>query len=224
MWMYRRTEAKTPESLSQLLEFNEFVGLANLKAFLSEWDAHKGEKKEEYWQTLFVKHSSVLSQLFAYPVLLIKDKAYLGGKDLTHAGGHIVDFLCKLESTGAAAMVEIKTPLTALLAPEYRDGIYPISNDLSGAIAQSLRYKNSLAENMPNLQCGGHLVISSEPYCVIIAGDCSQLNSRDKQISFEAFRERLHGVRLLTFDEVYSRVQGLLTLLTDNSPNLTLRG
>jgi hypothetical protein len=216
-WMYRRTDEKARESLSQLLEFDEFVGLANLKIFLNEWDAHRGEKKEEYWQTLFARHSSVLSQLFAYPVLLIKDKAYLGGKDLTNTGGHIVDFLCKLETTGAAAMVEIKTPLTALLAAEYRDGIYPISNDLTGAIAQALRYKSSLAENIQNLQRDGHSVIPTEPYCVIIAGDCSQLDSRDKQISLEAFRERLHGVRILTFDEVYSRVQGLLSLLTDNS-------
>lgn len=203
--------------MSQLLEFNEFIGLANLKAFLNEWDGHKGQKKEEYWQALFVKHSSVPSQLFAYPVLLIKDKAYIGGKDLANTGGHIVDFLYKLESTGAAAMVEIKTPLTTLLAPEYRDGIYPISSDLTGAIAQALRYKNSLAENMQNLQRDEHSVISCEPYCVIIAGDSGQLDSRDKQISFESFRERLLGVQLLTFDELYSRVQGLLSLLTDNS-------
>jgi Domain of unknown function (DUF4263) len=217
MWMYRKADSTTPESLAQLLEFNEFVGLENLKSLVNDWDAHKDEKREEFWQSLFAKHSAVLSQLFAYPVLLIKDKAYLGGKDLTNAGGHIIDFLCKLESTGAAAMIEIKTPLTDLLASEYRDGIYPISNDLTGAIAQALRYKSSLAENLQNLQRGEQVVIPSEPYCVIVAGDCCQLNSRDKKISFEAFRERLHGVRLLTFDEVYSRVQSLLSLLRDNS-------
>jgi Domain of unknown function (DUF4263) len=195
---------------------NTVVGLANLKAFLKEWKANSDVSKEEFWQTLFAKNAFVLSQLFAYPVILIKDKAYLGGKDLTNTGGHIVDFLCKLESTGAAAMVEIKTPMTPLLGSAYR-GVYPISNDLAGAISQALKYRSSLMENIQNLQRGEPTVIASEPYCVVVAGDCAELNSSEKKASLERFRERLNGVRILTFDEVYKRIEGLLAIFTDSS-------
>lgn len=81
-----------------------------LNAFLKEWKSNSNVSKEEFWQTIFAKNAVVLSQLFAYPVILIKDKAYRGRKDLMNISGQIVDFLCKLESTGVAALVEIKTP------------------------------------------------------------------------------------------------------------------
>jgi len=204
--------------VSELLELNTVLGLANLKAFLKEWKANKNVNQEEFWQTLFARNAFVLSQLFAYPVILIKDKAYLGGKDLTNKGGHIVDFLCKLESTGTAAMVEIKTPQTPLLGPVYRgDDVYPISTHLTGAIAQALKYRSSLMENIQNLQRGELTIIASEPYCVVVSGDCAELDSPDKKASFERFRERLNGVRILTFDEVYKRIEGLLVIFTDSA-------
>jgi hypothetical protein len=61
-------------------------------------------------------------------------------------------------------------------------------------------------ENIQNLQ-RGETVIPSEPYCVVVAGDCAELNSSEKKASFERFRERLNGVRMLTFDEVYKRIE-----------------
>ena len=47
-------------------------------------------------------------------------------------------------------------------------------------------------------------------------GDCAELNSLEKKASFERFRERLSGVRILTFDEVYKRIQGLLAIFTES--------
>lgn len=216
-WLYKRSGNAAFEDMSELLELNAVVGLANLKAFLGEWRTNHAVKKEEYWQTLFAKNAFVLSQLFAYPVILIKDKAYVGGKDFMNTGGHIVDFLCKLESTGAAAIVEIKTPVTPLLSSEYRDGVYPISGDLTGAIAQALKYRSSITENLQNLQDGNSTVLPSEPYCVVVAGDSKELDSQPKKASFERFRERLNGLRILTFDEVYKRVDGLLGIFGDSA-------
>jgi len=98
--------------------------------------------------------------------------------------------------------------------------VYPISTHLTGAIAQALKYRSSLMENIQNiqnLQRGEHPVIASEPYCVVVAGDCAELNSSEKKASFERFRERLNGVRILTFDEVYKRIDGLLAIFTDSS-------
>jgi hypothetical protein len=87
----------------------------------------------------------------------------------------------------------------------------------AGAISQALKYRSSLMENIQNLQRGEPAVIASEPYCVVVAGDCAELNSSEKKASFERFRERLNGVRILTFDEVYKRIEGLLAIFTDSS-------
>lgn len=68
-------------------------------------------------------------------------------------------------------------------------------------------------ENLQNLQREEPTLIASEPYCVVIAGDCAELNSPEKKAFFERFRERLNDVRILTFDEVYQRIEGLLKIL-----------
>ncbi len=215
-WIGKRSDTELFEGGATLLELNAAVGLTNLKIFLKEWRDHSKESQEEFWQTLFAKNAFVLSQLFAYPVILIKDKAYLGGKDLTNRGGQIVDFLYKLESTGAAAMVEIKTPMTPLLGSEYR-GVYPISSEVAGAISQALRYRDSLVENRQTLQGEGPPLTAAEPYCVVVAGDCIELDSSEKKASFERLRERLTGIRILTFDEVYRRIEGLLAIFEGSS-------
>jgi hypothetical protein len=70
-----------------------------------------------------------------------------------------------------------------------------ISNDLAGAISQALKYRSSLIENIRNLQGEQPTLIASEPYCVVVASDCIELNSSEKKASFERFREQLNGVQ-----------------------------
>lgn len=199
---------------SELPELNSLVGLANLRSALELWRDNAGNNSEEFWQSLFTRHSYVLSQLFAYPVVLIKGKAYVGGKDLSNAGGNIVDFLLRTESSGAAVLVEIKTPQTPLLATEYRGGAYPPSTDLGGAISQVLEYSESLAAEFHALTRADDRFSAAGPRSVVIIGDASrELSDEAKKRSFERFRERLIGVRIVTFDEVFRRVEGLVTLL-----------
>ena len=198
----------------ELPSLNALVGLANLRSVLKTWRASSENKVEEFWQTLFSRHSFVLSQLFAYPVVLIKGKAYVGGKDLTNSGGNIVDFLYRTESSGTAVLVEIKTPRTPLLGTEYRQGVFPPLTDLSGAISQVLEYGESLAAGYHGLKGSEAFLSTATPYSVIILGNASkELNSEPKRRSFERFRERLVGVRVLTFDEVFRRIEDLIKLL-----------
>ena len=70
--------------------------------------------------------------------------------------------------------------------------------------------KYALVENMQSLKRGDPAVIAAEPYCVVVAGDCNELNSPEKNASFERFR-------ILTFDEVYKRIEGLLAIFTESS-------
>jgi Domain of unknown function (DUF4263) len=198
----------------ELPGLNALVGLANLRSVLKTWSASADNKEEEFWQKLFARHSFVLSQLFAYPIILIKGKAYVGGKDLSNTGGNIVDFLYRTESSGAAVLIEIKTPRTPLLGAEYRQGVFSAPNDLSGGISQVLEYRESLSAEFHLLKKADDCLSAAEPYCVLIMGDATrELTTEAKKRSFERFRERLIGVRVLTFDEVFRRIEGLVSLL-----------
>jgi hypothetical protein len=126
-----------------------------------------------------------------------------------------LDFLGKVPSSGSAVLIEIKTPETDLLGGEYRDDVYPPSTELSGAIAQVLHYRESLLSSLTDLIKGRPgLLTTSEPRCVVIAGNASkQLTDAYRKGSFERARERLFGVTVVTYDELFGRVAGLINLL-----------
>ena len=94
------------------------------------WKQNQDNSDEDFWQRTLSDNSFVLSQMFANPVIIIKGKAYVGGKSITNTGGSIVDFLAKNDITNDAVLIEIKTPTTKLLGNKYRDGVYPISSEL----------------------------------------------------------------------------------------------
>jgi len=49
---------------------------------LGIWDAQRKNSDEEFWQLTFNENSYVLSQVFAIPMVFLKDKAYVGGMKL----------------------------------------------------------------------------------------------------------------------------------------------
>ena len=214
-WLSRQTTAQ--EFISEggeLPELNSLVGLANLRSVVKTWKANIDNNDEEFWQGIFANHSYVLSQLFAYPIVFIKGKAYVGGKDLSNSGGNVVDFLFRTESSGAAVLVEIKTPQTHLLGAKYRDGVFPPSTDLGGAISQVLQYSESLSADFHAITRAEDHFTAARPHCIVILGNASrELVTDAKRRSFERLRERLVGVRVLTFDEVFRRIEGLILLL-----------
>jgi hypothetical protein len=150
-----------------------------------------------------------------YPIVLIREKAYVGGKRLDNAHGKLVDFLGQVPGSGEAVLIEIKTPTTELLGSEYRQDVFPPSRDLSGALAQVLSYRESLMHELHALNDGERdRLLGVEPRCVVIAG-CAKDELKDdaRRRSFERFRERLQGVTVLTFDELFDRIGGLVQLL-----------
>ena len=125
----------------QLPGLTALLGLSAVKDALSYWRQNQTNSSEAFWQQALTNRAYVLSQVFAYPVVVICSKAYVGGKQVSNRGGNVVDFLASVESTDAVVLIEIKTPQTKLLGSEYRDGVFPLSGELSGAIAQVLRYR-----------------------------------------------------------------------------------
>jgi len=216
-WLARNPSAAEQLATNdeELPELNALVGMANLRAILKVWENNAGNSAEEFWQGVFAKHSFVLSQIFAYPVVVIQDRAYVGGKRFDNLHGNLVDFLGHVPSSGSAVLIEIKTPQTPLLGAEYRRGVYPQSRELSGAVSQVLHYRETLLSELHALTQGRHALLSSaEPRCVVIAGNTGvELTDDYRRGSFERVRERLFGVIVVTFDEVFRRIADLVALM-----------
>jgi hypothetical protein len=210
--------SEAPEIASQLSfdetelpTLNAMVSRANLRAVLNLWTENSENPDENFWQQELGKHSFVLGLLFAYPIVIIQGKAYVGGKSHDNKHGNLLDFLARVPWSGNAVLMEIKTPMKPLLGTEYRDDVFTPSRDLVGAISQVLHYRESLS-NEPSVRHETGLSLS-EPRCLIITGCKSrELTDDFRKRSFERFRERLMGVTIVTFDEVFERIKNLETL------------
>jgi Shedu protein SduA, N-terminal/Shedu protein SduA, C-terminal len=196
---------------TELPTLNGLISRANIRAILELWATNADNPNEEFWQRELGKHSFVLSFLFSYPVVVIQGKAYVGGKEYDNRHGSLVDFLARVPSSRNAVLIEIKTPTTPLLGSQYRQDIFPASTDIIGAISQAIHYRESLMDD-PKIRESADLAIS-EPCCVIIAGSAKrELTDDSRRRSFERFRERLLGVSIVTFDEMFSRLEDLHSL------------
>lgn len=166
---------------------------------------------EPHWQTFFEQNRFVLSMAFARPVELTHTQFHAKGSTLTSAGAQIGDFLFK-EYGQALAIVEIKTPETALLqGTAYRgQDVFGPTSELSGAVTQVLFQQSELRQRWmthvhdnPDLRLSGADVIK----CVVVAGrmptDLSKLRS------FEVFRNACKDVDIVTFDELLAKLEFL---------------
>lgn len=205
--------------LESLQQINSLIGITNLKALHQLWRDNQENADEEFWQQTLQRHAFTLTQVFAFPVVLFRGKAYVGGKGLENIGGNIADFLAANRLTGNAVLIEIKTPVTNLLGKEYRTGgggIYGASDELSGAIAQVLAYRHSLQRESDAIgRDYRDRVEAFSPQCLVVAGHAGrELTDPARRRSFELLRDSIKsGVALLTYDELFEKVQALLETL-----------
>jgi hypothetical protein len=206
-----KLSALAPDELPNL---TALLGLAAIKETLKYWTQNSTNGVEEFWQKALADRTYVLSQVFAHPIVIIQAKAYVGGKQVNNKGGNVVDFLASVESTNSLVLFEIKTPRTRLLGPAYRDDIFPLSGELSGAIAQVLRYRQSLSREFNSIMAGQSKRLTlGEPRCVIVAGRADQeLSTSAMRESFELQREQIHGMTIITYDELFKRLEHLVDL------------
>lgn len=210
--MFERLESLNPESLVNL---NAAVGISTLKRALMEWSKHRNNDDEEFWQDLLTEQEFVLEQIFHVPIFVIKSKAYMGGKNALNKGGGVVDFLIKNNVTNSVGLVEIKTPKTDLLTTGYRNGIYNVSSELSGAVMQVLNYRDTLSrERNSLLDDDVGEADAFDPKCVVIIGHArNELKEKEKRKSFELFRRQLSDVEVITYDELFERTKRLVQTL-----------
>lgn len=202
--------------LADLAEINALAGIGMLKQVLATWTANKGNSDESFWQETLTKYSFVFSQVFSTPVVVFGAKMYVGGKSIEGVGGKEPDFLLKNELTSHLLLVEIKTPETELVfkTPYRPPNVFAASRDLAGAVTQVARYKDTFLHNYGNLR-----IETVEPFrlvdpkCLVVIGNTAQLDTEGKKESFEHFRRALRGTEIVTFDELFRKVEVLLDLL-----------
>ncbi|MBN2135093.1 MAG: DUF4263 domain-containing protein [Acidobacteria bacterium] len=204
--------------INNLQQLNSVIGIQTFNIVLNEWKKNTHNNNESFWQNFFTKYSFVLSQVFASPVIIFGERAYLGGKSISNEGGKNVDFVLKNEISNNIVLLEIKTPATKLLGGEYRN-VNPISSELSGAIAQIINYKDTLQKEYHSILAKSENEFKSfEPNCVIIAGNYrNQIISKEQSSSFELFRSHLHGIEIITYDELFERIKQLVDFLSGNN-------
>ena len=181
---------------------------------LATWQANRTNSDEAFWQHTLSQHSYLLSQVFAAPLVVIGENAYIGGMALDRKGGRFVDYLGAMESSSQAVLIEIKTPTSGLLGRRYRGGIFRPSSELSGAVVQLRNYRSQLTRNVEGItKDSPNNLDAADPRCALIVGDAeSQLDEPARRRSFELFRAGLRDVEVVTYDELFRKAEVLAGL------------
>lgn len=185
-----------------------------LTELLNLWDANKTNGDEGFWQLQFQSHSIAFTQLFSVPVTLIEGKAYVGGQGIDRNDARFVDFLFSGGSASEAILIEIKTPTTQLVQKKpYRGNAYAPSSQLSGSVVQVADYRRSFSRDLDALIRGKNYNLEAfNPKAVVIVGNSSELDNENKRGSFELFRSGLSNVEIVTFDELFLKIERLASL------------
>jgi hypothetical protein len=177
------------------------------------WEGNRTNADEEFWQLTFNENSYALSQVFAVPMLFIKDKAYVGGMNLERSDARFVDYLYSTESSREAILIEIKAPTTRLIGKQYR-GNRPPSAELAGSVIQVLNYRSELVRHISGLREDTDIKLTAfSPRCAVIIGNAEiELKDDRSRRSFELFRTSLKDVEVVTYDELFRKIEILAEL------------
>ncbi|MBX0357712.1 Shedu immune nuclease family protein [Halobacillus sp. Nhm2S1] len=199
----------------------EISGLRGFRYLLNIWDKHKGKNEsEEFWQQKFSDNPWVLAQLFAVPITYFNEKFYAGGKNIDNEGGVFPDFLFKEQYTANVALVEIKTPNSKLVDDKrYRNGAHGMAEELNGGVVQLLKQRDILLKDVKSVRKPSSdpnkYYDPINPMCYLIIGSNKQFGtdlSDEKRESFNLFRNELRSIEVLTFDEVFKRIETVLEI------------
>ncbi len=203
-------------TVEDLKKLSLISNLGSLRKVVRTLKDNAQEGNEEFWKIFLSQYSWVIAHVFCFPVVLFKGKAYVGGKTIGNAGGHIVAFLFKNRLSDEVLVVEIKTPVTPLLGAKYR-GVYSLSGDLSGPVNQTLLFRPRLQENYRTLQEDEVRFAAFDPKCMLIVGSMSELKDEERKRSFTLIRNDSKKFLIVTYDELLQKIEMLIRLLEGQS-------
>ena len=216
------SETKT-EQLAQLQRDIEVVSLEGLISHFEKLLTRGHTEKQ--WQEFFTVNPFALSLVFGYPVINVHGKASVGGRRLSGQGEKYTDFLVKNSMTHNTAIIEIKKPNTPLLMQsEYRNGVFPPSTELTGAITQALDQRHFFEKEIAQIKenSGIYDIRTYSVHCCLIVGTIPE--DEAKQKSFELFRGNSKDVEIITYDELLAKLRNLLVFLSSQDSELVPDG
>lgn len=165
---------------------------------------------ETKWQRFFEANTFILSLVFTVPTVFVQEMPYVHGKRIDGKGGRFSDFLMRGQATGNVALLEIKSPETVLLTAYRAEQPCP-STELVGSITQVLGQRRRLTTGWHNLKGEDNGALSNaelySPQAVVLIGKTPTAKA-DRE-AFEAFRNAMKDVAVITFDELLLRLQYL---------------
>ena len=201
------------------LTHNDVNQLLKRKERLSEFEealtSHSDE--ENWWQGFFERNKWIFGYGLNYQILRHEQsQPHYGGVGIDGQGGQKGDYLTS--TTGQihfTVLVEIKTPETPLLqgSKEIRNGAWSLSKSLTDSLVQieaniDTWYKQGANQphNRDRFEKEG--IYTVRPKGIIVIGHLGEIkNDRNKRETFERFRRSIHGVEIITFDELYARAK-----------------
>jgi len=79
--------------------------------------------------------------------------------------------------------------------------------DLIGAISQVLNQKDQIQKDFKYDNNGKDYIVL-DPKCILIIGNKEEMNE-DQNSCFELFRKNQKNIDIITFDELFKRIDGL---------------
>jgi antiviral defense system Shedu protein SduA len=198
----------TEEDVNQLLKRKE-------KLLEFEKNLHAGHK-EVWWQDFFEANKWIFGYGLDYQILRQEQpQPVYRGPRLDGKGGQRGDFLhSTVADVSFTVLVEIKKPSTPLLQgqSEIRSGTWSLSQDLTDALAQiqtnvyGWEQGADEPENRDLLEAKG--IYTVRPKGIVVVGLLRSISEpRSKRETFQRFRQSVHGIEILTFDELYNRAK-----------------
>jgi hypothetical protein len=198
------------DDVSQLLNHKE-----KTQEFESGMASHASD--EDWWQNYFEINKWIFGYGLNYQILRQEQgQAHYGGSRIDGKGDHRGDYLTStMGEINFTVLVEIKTPNTTLLqgSKEIRSGAWSISKDFTDAISQIQSNIQTWDQEGSKQQDNrtkfeDNSIFTVQPKGIIIIGSLGEFGEeRSKRETFQRFRKSIHGIDIITYDELLYRAK-----------------
>jgi hypothetical protein len=214
------------DRLANLGSAAEAIQLAARRDVVAQFERHllavdaDDRLTEPRWEDFFRENPWLLGLNLRECVFLseVQEQPDLGGKDLSGVGGQRGDSL--MASGGCArftVLVALKHPDAQLTEPKpYRNKAYKPGAEVIGGVvqvqAECFRWDTgpSNIEKKADLRYV-HGTFTMRPDGIVVVGNLKSIEKDEEKLaSFQIFRTSLHGVAVVTFDELLDRARALV--------------
>jgi hypothetical protein len=209
------------KAVSQGVSFSEadINELLQRKKRLAEFKTALEEQvgDEDWWQKFFENNKWIFGYGLDYVILRVEQaQAQVLGASVTGKDAQKADFITSSGPSKFTVLVEIKTPQTPLVRGRepIRSRAWGLNTELADALAQinaNVESWGNIGQDSPeNKQFmeDRKLRRTVKPKGIVVIGMLNTLEQHQRKLdTFELFRKGIHGVEIITFDELHDRAR-----------------